>query len=245
MHPPSRRTPVIVALLVTVVLPLVAFIGGPAAATVASPRQLPLSVATSFRPSRNGFAFRNPRPDTRTPAVQRALSGRCGGMTYGALDYYREGVEASSSGAPDEYLVERSADSIVQNGLRFMAWTVMPDLAGASLMDGVGSLTREQELPALAKGLESGPVPLGLVRARSLSRIGLNHQVVAYAMRRVGDSAFVSVYDSCQPGADDVVLVVDLSRQDTPIAEYAGKWKVASWRGFFVESYSPGEPPLK
>ena len=50
------------------------------------------------------------------------------------------------------------------------------------------------------------PVPLGLVTADRLGGIGLNHQVVAYAVTRTDEYASVHVYDPNLPRADDVTI---------------------------------------
>lgn len=199
-------------------------------------------VTTAFLPSVHGYDFRNPRPPEGASRLARMLSGRCGGMTYGSLDHFSAGSAPPRGPADDGYLVERSAASLLGNGARFLLWSVLPDARTSLLSPGVGELTIAEEVPALADALRSGPVPLGLVRARSLSEVGRNHQVVAYAIRRSGDRAIISVYDSCQPGADDVTLDVDLTDPAAPIIERAGEWEVARWRGLFVERYSPVEP---
>lgn len=201
------------------------------------------AVSTDFLPSKHGFAFRNSFSSEDDPAIVRALSGRCGGMAYGALDYHRLDEVPPEDSAFGDYLLTRSVDSIVANLAKFALWSVSPDETRSALVHGVGQLTRDEEVPRLAEALKRGPVPLGLVRARGIKEIGRNHQVVAYALRQEGDTVIISVYDSCQPLADDVTLEFDMSDAKEPIVEYAGDWVVARWRGLFVERYAPVEPP--
>jgi hypothetical protein len=201
-------------------------------------------VTTAFRPSEHGFAFRNPPPLPEDPLISRLTSGRCGGMSYGALDHYAYGSPPVASDA-DGYLMDRSVDSIVANGPRFVFWSLWPIRSESPLVASLGELTRQEELPKLITALKSGPVPLGLVRAKGVREIRRNHQVVAYAVDFKGDMVLVSVYDSSHPGADDITLEFPLSDSSAQIDEYAGDWRVAVWRGFFVEHYSPKAPPSR
>lgn len=201
------------------------------------------AVRTDFLPSKHGFAFRNSFSSEDDPAIVRALAGRCGGMAYGSLDFYRLGEVPPGDSRFDDYLLTRSVDSVVANLTKFALWSVSPDETRSALVQGVGQLTRDEEIPRLAEALKRGPVPLGLVRARGMREIGRNHQVVAYALEQKGDTVIVSVYDSCQPLADDVTLEFDIRDAQEPVVEYAGDWVVARWRGFFVERYAPVQPP--
>lgn len=200
---------------------------------------------TAFLPSVYGFEFRNPRPKPSDSRLARLTSGRCGGMSYAAIDNFQAGVETAESAVGDEFLVKRSADSIVANGARFALWSVWPNVARSPLEGGVGTLTRTEELGRLSNALEDGPVPLGLVRAKGLREIGRNHQVVAFSLKRTGDRVVIGIYDSCQPGADDVTLRLRLDHPGGLVREYAGDTVVAEWRGLFVERYTPTDPPAK
>lgn len=235
-------------LFAAIVIATIAIIFGvvvPALRAPAAPKllQKDLTIQTSFLPSKNGFAFRNPRPDPRQSKLKQLTSGRCGGMTFGALDVYDSAAAAPKGASLDRFLAQRSIDSILSNGARFAAWSVSPNVSRNPLLHGIGQTTRLEEMSKIINDLRSAPVPLGLVRATSLSRIGLNHQVVAYKLIRKGDRVAIYVYDSCQPKADDVTLRIDLSRPQDDIREYAGDTVVAEWRGLFVESYTPARVP--
>jgi hypothetical protein len=200
-------------------------------------------VRTAFLPSQHGFGFKNSFSAPSDPYIVRALSGRCGGMSYGSLDYFHRGQAPPADAPLKEYLLARSVDSVVANIARFTLWSVWPDTANSRFVHGVGELTRHEETPRLVKALQSGPVPLGLVRANSISELGRNHQVVAYAVEQRGDIVVVSVYDSNRPLSDDVRLEFDITAADSPVIEYAGDDVIATWRGMFVERYAPAAPP--
>lgn len=235
---PTLRTMAALALL----LAFAVAVGMPAHAR--SSGELPAGVVlTRFRPSVYGLPFRNPARDPRDPLFRQVTAEQCGGMAYFALDSYSARVRPAVRSSWAREIQSRSVASIAANGTRFALWSTWPDRASSFMEAGVVDLTREEELPTLRQALSDGrPVPLGLVRARSLSAIGLNHQVVAYGMSREGSVVSIRIYDPTQPRADDVVLVTDLADESGVISERAGEWEIARWRGLFVESYSAVPP---
>lgn len=196
------------------------------------------SVSTDFRPSADGLPFRNPARDPRDPLVRQVTTEQCGGMAFIALDGYASGQGPTVRSAREWSVQLRSFESVMGNGARFALWSMWPDRARGPWEGGVAAMTRDEELPLLARRLEQGPVPLGLVRARTLPAVGRNHQVVAYEMRRRGDDVQIGIYDPTQPLADDITLELDLSNERGPIVELAGDWEIARWRGLFVERYT-------
>ena len=200
-------------------------------------------IGTTFLPSQNGLPFVNPVAPPHGSLIQRVTTEQCGGMAFTAIDYFRNGEKPPGGlTATSSSIRERSAQSVVANGWRFVLWTVLPDRS-AHRIPGVGDLTRAEELGKLTRELQRGPVPLGLVRARRLSSVGLNHQVVAYEMAREGDRVFIYIYDPVQPGSDNVRLELDVSRPASPIVERRDDWVTAEWRGLFVERYVPRVDP--
>lgn len=199
-------------------------------------------VTTRFRPSVYGLPFRNPARDPADPLVRQATAEQCGGMAFFALDSYAANARPAVRSSRAPQIQARSASSIVSNGARFVLWSMWPDRARSALEGGVVTLTRTEELPRLRDALGQGPVPIGLVRARGVRSVGMNHQVVAYGIRREGSVVTIRIYDPTQPGADDVVLVTDLSDESGIISERAGEWEIARWRGLFLERYSPVSP---
>ncbi|WP_258725915.1 hypothetical protein [Cellulomonas sp. NS3] len=209
-----------------------------------------------FRPERDGFAF----PDAFAGVVATlpgvgdvAVCGLCGGMAFAALDHWYAGVPVPaaepSAPVPDdvppdghpltEYLRARTDDSFgVPSAARFAEWSAHPDHA-TWLYAGVERWCTEDELPRLVEELRAGrPVPLGLVRARSLAGAGENHQVVAYGFEhdRATGRTTVLVHDSAAPGVE---VRLTSERDEVGWTSSCG----GRWRGFFVQDYTPRTPP--
>lgn len=197
----------------------------------------PLCVDSGFRPSVDGYAFKNSfsKPDDNW--IEKLGGGRCGGMAYASLDRFHEGSEPGTKESDAARIARRNLDSLVGNGARFVLWTAWSSVS-AGLAPDVTAITRREELPRLARDLEKGPVPLGLVRTQRLSAMKLNHQVVAYAMDSDGDVARISIYDPNHPSADDVVIEVPLGDAEAPIVSKRGTAPYALWEGLFVERYA-------
>ncbi|MCK8115095.1 hypothetical protein [Anaerosoma tenue] len=204
---------------------------------------------TGFLPSKDGFGFANTWRDVVLGVI--ASRGRCGGMVFAALDAFVAGAPLPP-GSHDRTLPEhdsplarwiwrRQLDSIVvlpgANIARFARFTYLP--SGGPL--GVGAATR-QSLLTLFDLLRSGrPAPLGLVSGLGLPHIARNHQVLAYAADFREDDVVVRIYDPNRPLRDDVVLEVPLD--PSAAVEERGGGKPRTWRGFFVEDYSPRPVP--
>lgn len=199
--------------------------------------QEPLSVDSGYRPSVDGYAFKNSfsKPDDNW--FVKLGGGRCGGMAYASLDRFYEGSAPGTKEGDASRIARRNIDSLVGNGARFVLWTAWSSLS-AGLAPDVTSITRREELPRLARDLEKGPVPLGLVRTQRLSAMKLNHQVVAYAMESDGEVARISIYDPNHPSADDVVIEVPLGDANASIVSKRGTAPYALWEGLFVERYA-------
>jgi hypothetical protein len=207
----------------------------------------------SFRPSRHGFAFDNSWPQApalivRTPAgrigIGNAARGLCGGMVFGALDYWRAGPEVPADRPPPgaplyRYIVRRLLQSwhLPAGVVRYY----LDMLAG----DGrLAERTIAQRWPAVRALLDQGqPAPLGVVTVGAASPLllGHNHQVVAYAYGQAGAEVTLRVYDP-NSGPDDAVAI----RFSTaaPAAGFAHNLAIG-WpvRGFFLTSYKPAAPP--
>lgn len=228
---------IVTALVAAAVIPF-ALVLSQATQAVAVGSRSP-SAAEAFLPSRYGLPFINPSPAPTDAALRRATVGRCGGMAFAALDYYHRGEQPSAESASDPYITMRNLSSVLDNASRFIAWSVAPGDDAWWRGGSVGSLSRDVELPRLSGALAGGPSPLGLTRASGLDELSRNHQVVAYALDRTEDLARIHVYDPNLPGADDVVLQVDLADSSAPILQIRGELVVAEWSGMFVERYAP------
>lgn len=201
------------------------------------------AIDTGYRPSVDGYSFKNSfsRPDDNW--LVKLGGGRCGGMAYASLDhFYADGTPGSKTG-DGALIARRNIDSLVGNGARFVLWTAWSTITGGA--HDVTTLTRREELPQLAAALADGPVPLGLIRTQQLAEMKRNHQVVAYRMESDGDVARIWIYDPNHPQADDVVLEVPLSQAGAPIVSMRGTAPYAAWRGLFLERYAPSKAGLR
>jgi dolichyl-phosphate-mannose--protein O-mannosyl transferase len=207
-----------------------------------------------FDPAKHGFAFPNAFVDTfvTLPGGRKIqTAGRCGGMAFAALDYWHAQAPvprwgpaqwAPSRVPPDGHWLadtirRRLFDSfLVPSALHFVTWTLAPD-DGGGVVRGVTRWTKEDQFDKLAAAVDAGtPVPLGLVVARRLDRIGDNHQVVAYGYEHAADGTrTVLVYDDNSPGQE---VRLTSGPHDPGWLATNG----ARWRGFFVQDYDPRPP---
>jgi hypothetical protein len=224
---------------------------------------------TGFLPSRDGFAFTNSWPNE--PAVEvpapfgrigigNAARGLCGGMVFGALDYWHAGMPPPNERpAPGSlvfrFIVRRLVQSwhIPVGVARYYYWMSRPDSDTSIRLGGrieqrirglrTRSITREW--PRIRARLEAGqPAALGVVTVASANPLllGHNHQVLAYAYRIDGTEVTVQVYDPNSGPADDVWI-----RFETAGPGNAGFTHTVDIsrpvRGFFLTAYSPATPP--
>lgn len=200
-----------------------------------------------------GFAFPNAFVNVVVPLPgdrRVATAGRCGGMSFTAVDHLHAGrplphwparLFAPGRVPPDGHLLadlvqRRQLDSFASwSALRFLTWSLLPD-ADAGPLAGVRTLTRA-EVPGVLRALVSGrPVVLGLVTARAVVRSGDNHQVVAHAHDRDAAGRLrLHVLDPNQPGRDATLTAAGAGWQGSD-----GR----TWRGLFLHSWTPRRPPV-
>lgn len=223
-----------------------------------------------FLPSRDGFGFTNdwpPAPAITLPTpvrgigVGNAAAGLCGGMIFGALDYWRAGLRPPRArpapGSPlYRYLVRRQIASwnIPAGVARYYWWMNLPD--GDSHLDllgrrplrerGVSSRTIAGQWPRLRASLDRGtPAALGLVTMASTNpaRLRHNHQALAFAYQTKGPQVIVRVYDP-NSGPDDGVGIRFDASCPARATEFQHNLRL-DWpvRGFFVSRYSPAVAP--
>ena len=211
-------------------------------------------VTTAFDPTVHGFRFRNRFVNVvaQLPnGTKISTSGRCGGMTYAALDYFHLGRAAPTymptpparvppDGDPlADYLLRRQLDSFANDSaLRFVTWTLFPD-AQLAFARGVKGWTAAEML-VLRRALDGGaPVAVGLIGARTMSDVGRrNHQAVVFGYEKVPGGIDLLAYDCNTPGTTSVLhwrkdetLIQASNRPDRP------------WRGLFVHEHVPKRPP--
>jgi hypothetical protein len=206
----------------------------------------------SFRPSRHGFAFANSWPPApaisiRTPGgrvgIGNAALGLCGGMVFGALDYWQTGreppVDQPAPGTPlYRFIVRRLLQSwhLPAGVVRYYLGMLATDAE-------LARRTISVQWPLVKALLDRGqPATLGVITVASANPfvLGHNHQVLAYSYHQAGAEVTLLVYDP-NTGPDDAVAV--RFSTDSPGAfthNIAVSWPV---RGFFLSRYIPAEPP--
>jgi hypothetical protein len=223
-----------------------------------------------FLPSRQGFAFTNSWPSEPavvlpTPfgniSVGNAAAGLCGGMVFGALDYWHAGLlPPAAQPRPGDplygYLVRRLIDSwhVPAGVAQYYQWMNLPD--GDSGFDvfgrrvvavrGLAWRTIGEQWPQIAADLARGiPVALGVVTVASANPadLGRNHQVLAYGSRTSGSQVTAAVYDPNSGQRDDVFIRFDAGSPAQPAAFEHNLAIAHPVRGFFRTAYSPATPP--
>lgn len=190
-----------------------------------------------------------------------ASYGLCGGMAFGALDYFKSGADIPRGSGSDDiptretpegaalrsYLWARLIDSLELNLTTFLEWMVrlhlVPDvlfLNGGA--DALRDDTRE-EWAKLKRHLDEGePWPIGLVGA---TRDPFNnHQVLACGYAHGSERATVYVYDMNCPGRTNTVRI-SLRGDGLDGSESCSSSKRGVLRGFFCERYSHKTPDLE
>jgi hypothetical protein len=222
----------------------------------------------SFLPSRDGFPFTNSWPDepaisVATPVgrvgIGNAARGLCGGMVFGALDFwYARRVPPRSRPAPGEplfrFIVRRLIQSwhIPAGVARYYYWMNLPDddapLQPARFIRprrrGLAARTIAVQWPRVRAQIDAGqPAALGVVTIASPNplQLGRNHQVLAYAYQLDGTQVTLQVYDPNSGGADDVYIRFDPAAPGATFTHTVNiGWPV---RGFFLTRYAPATPP--
>lgn len=186
--------------------------------------------------------------------------GLCGGMAFAAADYFRSDTHIPRGAQNDrptrdtpegkalrQYIRGRLLDSLLLNGVTFLAW--MANLHGLAdwgpLRGGPGWLRNESQKHwrLLKQHIDGGnPWPIGLVgETRDPT---LNHQVLAYGYEDSSDgTGTIYVYDMNCPG-EEQTLALDFRGEALTAKEDCGSSKRGGLRGFFCEAYLPEpEPP--
>lgn len=187
------------------------------------------------------------------------LNGRCGGMSFLSLDHFFAGcstpeiepgdLPADAGVPPDgsplaDYILRRQYHSLALPALlKVFAWTALPDRSNL-FVRGVHERTIYEELPKLRQRIDQGrPAPLVLIRARAITRVGLNHQVVAYGYDvEAGGDVKVYLYDCNHPGEESTLVSDGVTPGFTQVCP--SRHCSEQWRGFFVHpTYTPALPP--
>lgn len=218
---------------------------------------------TNFDVRTHGFHFSNRFVNhvIRIPliGVDLTTKGRCGGMAFASLDHYFARLPISPLSSADfphtgvppdgdpvaDYIYGRLLNSFALNAGTFISWTQASDHQTQLRGPGVVRLTKTTEILKLRSKIDTGePVALGLVRAGPddtlLTKIGDNHQVVAYGYELSGSVIRIYVYDNNYPDEE-----IELSTDIADMQSYVMSTKDDPWRGLFVESYKREYPKLQ
>ena len=229
---------------------------------------------TTFVPELHGFHFPNDfvnhvKIDVAGMTIASfTTTGLCGGMSYGAMDYYKTGRPAPTHDADDfgssdvppentplaDYIFGRQIDAFgLGNVTTFATLTVSGDhstlLPPNPLADhrGTPQVTKQDSIPALTKELDAGrPAILGMVGASNLGDIGSkNHFVVAYDYQLLPATSEIEIwiYDCNHPDQRPVLKTSTSGGSNEFVHETVdGSGGVTDWRGFFVAEYAAKTP---
>jgi hypothetical protein len=208
---------------------------------------------TRFLPSRHGFPFTNAWPDApaisvATPfgraGIGNAARGLCGGMVFGALDFwYAQCAPPASRPAPGDplfgFIVRRLIQSwhVPAGVARYYYWMNLAD-------DELAARTITRQWPRIRAQIDAAlPAALGVVTVASANplRLGHNHQVLAYAYQLDGSQVTLKVYDPNSGPADDVSIRFDAAAPGRIFTHSVNIGRPV--RGFFLTAYSPATPP--
>ena len=123
---------------------------------------------TAFQPQRDGFQFINDFTNHAGPITTRGL---CGGMSYGALDYFANGHTVPVTQSPPEgstlrnYIHRRQLDSLTSQVPGFIGRLLPTQTDQQRFSWGVRA---EDELGRLCRAIDEGrPAPLGMISVRA------------------------------------------------------------------------------
>jgi hypothetical protein len=172
----------------------------------------------SFLPSSNALHFPNTWPVEPDVVISflgfnvplgNASQGLCGGMVYTVRDFYESGYHIPldtanpASGAPlFNYIVSRLIDSFDLPGGAARYYGLQSPFTS----DAARAQTMVNEWALIKADLDGNTLsPLGLIRVHSdfdPTRLGENHQVLAYAYEQYGTYIMLHLYDPDHPSDD-------------------------------------------
>jgi hypothetical protein len=215
---------------------------------------------TDFLPSHHAFGFANAWPDEpalslpaplRRIGIGNAARGLCGGMVFGALDYWHAGAEPPVIlPAPGEplfrFIVWRLIKSwhIPTGVARYYYWMNLPD-GDAVRRRGLRARSMEMQWPQIRARLDAGhPTPIGIVTVAGPNplQLGRNHQLLVYGYQLSGTEVTMRVYDPNSGPSDDVYIRFD---PRAPGLGFSHSVNIGlPVRGLFRTPYSPAMPPI-
>ena len=175
--------------------------------------------------------------------LDKVVYGLCGGMCFGALDYFNAALPIPRTSKVKDinspfllYLWDRQLDSLkLPVVFKVMEWMILDD-------GNIGRRMSRWEIPKLKRRIDKGnPAVLALIRTQGVSDPTQNHQVMATAYRfdEATRDMVIHLYDPNHPGKNPR-LNLNLSNpsQGIPIEQSTGE----ELRGFFVLNYRTQKP---
>ncbi|MCP2033577.1 hypothetical protein L1279_000560 [Planomicrobium sp. HSC-17F08] len=191
--------------------------------------------------------------------------GMCGGMVFAVMDYFHHNLlppnqRTSPIDVNDPlflYIRERLWDSfdVAGHGHRFLAYSsphypngdkgVIQDIFG--LAKGRSWVTYREEWPRIQADIDAGRLsPIGLIQTDNLN-IGINHQVLAYAYKKDGQSVTLFIYDPNEP-QEEVALKfnISLTHEEVHISRFINEREKPPTHRIFaffkIDGYQPKKP---
>ena len=190
-------------------------------------------------------------------------AGMCGGMVYAVMDYYAAhllppGQKTSPNTQEDvlfQYIRDRLWDSfdVFGEGHRFLGYSSPHYPNGdegvfqvVGLTRGRSWITYREAWPQIQADIDVGNLsPMGLVQTDSLD-IGKNHQVLAYAYEKSGQSVRLYIYDPNETEEVRLEFNVTATDGEVKIDRYIGDVLKNTHRiycFFRINGYTPKMPP--
>jgi hypothetical protein len=200
--------------------------------------------------NRFDFSFELPVPLSEPIDLGSVTLGLCGGMSFGALDYfYQQRAVPQDTIVEDipaplkRFLTERQLDAMrVPITFKILEWMLRDN-------DNVQQLTAQREVAKVYRRIDKGePAVLVLMRVGRGQDPTQNHQVLVtgYDLDEDSKDLTLFLYDPNHPfhasrNTVQPTLTMNLSRPSDGIdlAQSTGE----ELRGFFVNSYRRQEPP--
>lgn len=210
-------------------------------------------VGTPFRPRVDGFKFVNrfevpfsvmfPLPFVSPINLDNVIYGLCGGMCFGALDYFYAGKPIPTIKKVDDidnrfllYLWDRQLDSLkLTVVLRVMEWMLIEEKVAARRV-------AQREVPKIKRRIDKGqPAVLALIRTSGAANPTQNHQVmvVGYDYSPETRDIEFKLYDPNHPKKEPK-LTMNLARPSSGIGLRQSTGE--NLRGFFVINYRRQNP---
>lgn len=193
---------------------------------------------SGFDVATRGFGFINDFPDGywQFGLLRFSTAGLCGGMTFAALDYYWAGrpvpgqtnTPSALNDPLGQYINARQQQSVESNLGGWAVQILNPD------DHALNYWSTHDEWNKLRNSLDAGnPVPIGL---GVYLNGGASHQVIAVGYREGAQERWILTCDPNSPRSEGHLHLApgQLHWRD----QFGG-----DWRGYFVSSYSPGNPP--